>query len=78
MASESSITDEMRSHIGTRLFPDFPSEEVTGWGIRRFLEATTDENPLWQDEQYAKNTRWGGIIAPPVLLEALKREWKRL
>lgn len=23
-------------------------------------------NPLWRDENYAKNTRWGGIIAPPV------------
>ena len=70
MANESAITDEMRSHIGARLFPDFPPEEVTVWGIRRFLEATTDENPLWQDEQYANRTRWGGIIAPPVLLEA--------
>jgi acyl dehydratase len=24
------------------------------------------DNPLWRDENYAKNTRWGGIIAPPV------------
>lgn len=23
-------------------------------------------NPLWRDENYAKQTRWGGIIAPPV------------
>ncbi|MFC1902019.1 MaoC family dehydratase N-terminal domain-containing protein [Chloroflexota bacterium] len=23
-------------------------------------------NPLWRDENYARNTRWGGIIAPPV------------
>ena len=22
-------------------------------------------NPLWRDEVYARNTRWGGIIAPP-------------
>lgn len=22
-------------------------------------------NPLWRDESYARNTRWGGIIAPP-------------
>jgi acyl dehydratase len=22
-------------------------------------------NPLWRDENYARNTRWGGIIAPP-------------
>ena len=23
-------------------------------------------NPLWRDESYARNTRWGGIIAPPL------------
>jgi len=40
------------------------------WAIRRFVEATTDENPLWQDEDYAWKTRWGGIIAPPPFLEA--------
>jgi acyl dehydratase len=25
-----------------------------------------DRNPLWRDENYAKHTRWGGIIAPPL------------
>ncbi|MFC1848351.1 MaoC family dehydratase N-terminal domain-containing protein, partial [Chloroflexota bacterium] len=63
-------TDDMRKHIGTRLFPDFPPEEVTIWGIRRFLEATTDDNPLWQNEDYARRTQWGGITAPPAYLEA--------
>lgn len=29
-------------------------------------------NPLWHDEDYAGNTRWGGIIAPPMYLERLK------
>ena len=70
MSGESAITEEMRQYIGTRLFPDFPPEEVTMWGIRRFLEATTDDNPLWHDEDYARKTGWGGIIAPPALLEA--------
>jgi len=70
MAFESAINEEMRKHIGTRLFPDFSPEEVTMWGIRRFVEATTDENPLWQDEDYALKTRWGGIVAPPAFLEA--------
>ena len=70
MTSSSAITDDMRGHIGDRLFPDFPAEEVTMWGIRRFCEATSDDNPLWQDEDYARRTRWGGIIAPPLYLEA--------
>jgi acyl dehydratase len=28
-------------------------------------------NPLWRDENYAKNTRWGGIIAPPFFKSAM-------
>ena len=69
MTSETAITDEMRRSIGTRLFPDFPQEEVSTWAIRRYLEAVTDDNPLWKDEGFAKESRWGGIIAPPAFLE---------
>ncbi len=70
MTAESLITDEMRSSIGTQVFPDFPPEEVCTWAIRRYLEAINDENPLWTDERYASHTKWGGIIAPPGILEA--------
>jgi len=38
--------------------------------IRRFALATEDGNPLWLDNEYAKKTRWGGIIAPPTFLIA--------
>jgi acyl dehydratase len=68
MIKGSAITEKMKKSIGTRLFQDFPADEVSMWAIRRFIEATTDENPLWQDERYAKKTRWGGIIAPPAFL----------
>ena len=68
MAGKSAITKEMRKSIGTKLFQDFPPDEVSMWAIKRFIEATTDENPLWQDERYAKKTRWGGVIAPPTFL----------
>ena len=70
MPEKSAITEEMRGSIGVGLFQDFPAEEVSLWAIRRFIEATTDENPLWQDERYAGATRWGGIIAPPAFLHA--------
>ncbi|UCG83002.1 MAG: MaoC family dehydratase N-terminal domain-containing protein, partial [Dehalococcoidia bacterium] len=70
MAKASAITEEMRKHIGTRPLPDFPPEEVTTWAINRYLEATTDENPLWRDVDYARKSRWGGLIAPPYFLQA--------
>ena len=34
--------------------------------IRLYASALGDFNPLWVDEEYAKQTRWGGIIAPPM------------
>ena len=68
MASKSAITPKMKKSIGIRLFEDFPPDEVSTWAINRFIEATTDENPLWRDEKYAGKTNWGGIIAPPAFL----------
>ncbi len=69
MATESLITDDMRKSVGTQVFPDFPPEEVCMWTIRRYLEAISDTNPLWTDAEYASHTRWGGLVAPPGVIE---------
>jgi len=42
--------------------------EVDRGIIRRFAQAIGDPNPLWQDEEYAKKSKFGGIVAPPELL----------
>ena len=34
--------------------------------IRLYASAIGDFNPLWVDEEYAKQTKWNGIIAPPM------------
>lgn len=39
--------------------------------IRRFALGTGDLNPLYRDPDYAKNTKWGGIIAPPLMIHAV-------
>jgi acyl dehydratase len=39
--------------------------EVEKGHIRRFAQAIGDDNPLYLDEEYAKKSRYGGIIAPP-------------
>ena len=33
--------------------------------IQRFAKAIGDENPLYFDEEYARKTRFGGLISPP-------------
>ncbi|MGE4370057.1 MAG: MaoC family dehydratase [Burkholderiaceae bacterium] len=38
---------------------------LTKEAIYKLCKATGDMNPLYVDEDYAKTTRWGGIIAPP-------------
>jgi acyl dehydratase len=44
------------------------SRVIEAGAIRRFVEALGDSNPLYVDPEYARQTRWGGIIAPPTFL----------
>lgn len=66
MQQASIITDEMKEQLGVEGTPTIL--EVEKGHIRMMAEALDDPNPLWQDEEYAKKTRYGGIIAPPALL----------
>ena len=59
---ESIITDEMRAQVGVESRPWVM--EVERGAIQRFAEAIGDPNPLFYDEEYAKRSRHGGIIAP--------------
>lgn len=42
---------------------------VTDRDIRRFAQAIDDPNPLYADPEYAKKTRYGGVIAPPLFCQ---------
>ena len=39
--------------------------EVEKGAIRKFADAVDDPNPLYWDDEYARNSRFGSIIAPP-------------
>lgn len=45
--------------------------QVEAGAIRRFADALGDPNPLYRDPEFARATRWGGIIAPPTFLCSL-------
>ena len=44
-------------------------DEVSLSDIRHWCEVMQDTNPLYTDEEYAKKTKHGGIIAPPVMAQ---------
>jgi len=69
LAKASITLNELQPKIGTAAEPiKFGIEQGL---ISSFVQAVGDSNPLWQDEEYAKTTKHGGIIAPPWLLCAL-------
>jgi acyl dehydratase len=57
---------EGRRHVGTT--GPANSRVIEAGAIRRFVEALGDPNPLYVDPEYARRTRWGGVIAPPTFL----------
>jgi acyl dehydratase len=58
--------EQSQSYIGTT--GPAVSMTIDASQIRLFAEAIGDPNPLYYDEDYARSTRWGGVIAPPTLL----------
>ncbi len=48
--------------------------EIEKRHIRQFAEAIGDTNPLYRDEEFAKTTVHGGIIAPPTFPIAMSEE----
>jgi len=39
--------------------------EVEKGAIKKFADAVGDRNPLYWDEEHARSSRFGGIVAPP-------------
>lgn len=74
--AEARITKElinsMRAKLGVKLRIDdsIHNEYATRMAILKFADGIGDSNPLWSNPEYAKNTRYGGIIAPPSFIWA--------
>jgi acyl dehydratase len=71
---DGSITDEgiarLRARVGVPephpVPPHYASPGIDAF--RHVAEAYGDDNPLWSDEKYAAQSRWGGVLAPPPLV----------
>lgn len=68
MREESAITQEMRDAIGTESEPQ--TYHVYKENIIKFAESIGDLNPMFHDEEAARNMRYGGLIAPPTFLRS--------
>ena len=69
--TQGKITDEAiaaaKAMIGLRLRPEGPYlQDVTIDTIRNFCNGIGDLNPLYRDSEYARNSRYANVIAPPM------------
>ena len=67
--------DELRTRIGVKVEDTLEPwcHEATRDNIRHYAHGIGDDNPLWCDPDYAVNTRFRGVVAPPSFLFACSR-----
>lgn len=70
------LTEDIRSLIGATAEQ---AEASLPWGVEReglriFTQAIMDPDPRYWDDEFAKGTKFGGIIAPPIYCTYLDRK----
>ena len=68
-SEKSVITEELRSFIGIE--SNSVTYEIERHAVERFACAVGDPNPLYTDEAAARNSPFGGLIAPPTFVRSL-------
>ncbi len=64
------LTEEMiQKAIGQKSRPR--SIDIEKGAIIKFAQAIEDDNPVYNDEQAARESRYGGLIAPPTFLRSV-------
>ncbi|HVM98168.1 MAG TPA: MaoC family dehydratase N-terminal domain-containing protein [Candidatus Acidoferrales bacterium] len=74
--TEGKITDEGIAKLRERVGQGFPGRrpwrtEATRDAIYHLALAIGDLSPLYLDEAYAQKTRWGTLIAPPIIVQTM-------
>ena len=68
---ETFLSEEMRRQaIGLEGAPTFTAVEKGA--IIKFAEAIGDDNPVFNDEAAARESRYGGLVAPPTFLRSMQ------
>ena len=66
MVDSSSGIERLKNKIGMEWEPGV--YEIEKGMLLRFVQAIDDPNPLWQNEEHARKSRYGGIVAPPTFI----------
>ena len=53
--------------IGTQGFGE-RTFEVKKEDVDAYVDCTMEENPVFKNEEFAKKTPWGGLVAPPMFI----------
>jgi acyl dehydratase len=73
------VTDEevdtlrarLEAYVGKPMGPPAVAPDAVNLPmIRHWVDALDDRNPVYLDEEFAATTRFGGIVAPPAMLQA--------
>lgn len=65
-AYKSFLTDEVKALIGVETEWSPYSEPISPSEVRRFVHAIMDDNPLYYDGGYARGTKYGDVVCPPL------------
>jgi acyl dehydratase len=65
------VREKLERYVGQAIGPpSVAPDPVNVPMIRHWVDALDDKNPVYLDEAFAETTRFGGIVAPPAMLQA--------
>ena len=65
------LRERLEKYVGQPMGPPaLAPDPVNVPMIRHWVDALDDRNPVYLDEEIAAGTRFGGIVAPPAMLQA--------
>ena len=65
-----STVEELKKSVGVESSP--VTYTVERGAVARFADAIDDGNPLYHDETFATDSRYGRIVAPPTFLRSMR------